>query len=114
MAAAKSTGGVTLPKQIHGRGLTWRVRRRKGLTLNGDLLDGLCVPIRQEIVINTDILTMPDRARKALLHEAMHAMLEAHPQYHDESLIVLLEESVDELIRLNPDFLAMYGYAPKS
>lgn len=107
MAASKE---VVLPKEVYGRGLTWKVRRRRGLRRGGEHLYGLCNPAKQEILINTSICNTVDRARRTLIHETIHSLLEAHPQYYDEKLVVLLEDTVDELIRLNPAILSMYGY----
>lgn len=107
--AAKSPQ-VKLPRAVTVAGLTWRVRRRAKLAQNGEAVDGLCVPKSQEIFIHANALRHIDRARTTLLHEALHAALRSHPQYYDETLIAVLEQGVDELIRLNPDFVEMYGY----
>lgn len=101
---------VTIPKAVTVAGLTWKVRRKKGLKLLGEEVDGLCVPDRQELQLNTVILDKLDRTRKTLNHEATHAGLLAYPQYYDEQLISIIENHVDELIRLNPDLMRMYGY----
>lgn len=102
---------VTLPSHIHGHGLSWRVRRRSTLRRGGETLFGLCDPIHQTIYINTTACGTVERTRRTLIHEALHALLEDHPQYDDEALINLLEGTVDELVRLNPGILALYGYA---
>lgn len=76
----------------------------------GEPVDGLCVPGRQELLLCRSILKWNDRTRKTLLHEALHAALVSHPQYYDETLIAIIEDRMDELIRLNPQFMEMYGY----
>lgn len=70
----------------------------------------MCIPDKQEIRIHRGITTHVDRTRKTILHEAMHAALLYYPQYDDETLVSILEERVDELIRLNPALMEMYGY----
>ena len=81
-----------------------------GLKHLGELVDGLCVPDRQEVLICRHILKWNDRTRKVLLHEAIHAALLTHEQYDDETLVAIIEDRVDELIRLNPKLMEMYGY----
>ena len=98
------------PKTITLAGLEWKVRVRMGLKHLGEFVDGLCVPDRQEVLLCRHILKWTDRTRKTLLHEALHAALVSHQQYHDEVLIAILEDRIDELIRLNPKFMEMYGY----
>lgn len=97
-------------KAITIAGLTWPVRVRSGLKVAGEVVDGVCIPDKQEIRIHRGITTRVDRTRKTILHEAMHAALLSHPQYYDETLIAIIEDRVDELIRLNPALMEMYGY----
>lgn len=97
-------------KSIVVAGLRWAVRVRKDLKHMGEPVDGLCVPGRQELLLCRSILKWNDRTRKTLLHEALHAALVSHPQYYDETLIAIIEDRMDELIRLNPQFMEMYGY----
>lgn len=101
---------VVIPKAVTVAGLTWRIRTRRGLRYGGDVVDGLCIHDSQEIFLRGEILDKADRTRTTLIHEALHASLRAHPQYHDEVLIGILEDRLDELIRLNPDLMRMYGY----
>ncbi len=101
---------VVIPKAVTVAGLTWIIRRKKALKLRGEEVDGLCVPNRQELLLNPVILDKVDRTRKVLIHESTHAGLHAFPQYYDEQLISILENHIDELIRLNPDLMRMYGY----
>lgn len=101
---------VKPPKSVTVAGLTWLIRRKKGLRFHGDEVDGLCVPNRQEILLNPVILDKTDRTRKVIIHEATHAGLLAYLQYDDEQLVGILENYIDELIRLNPDLMRMYGY----
>lgn len=102
-------GGMT-PKSITVSGLTWKVRTKAVVRLNGEDADGLCVPDKQEIHLARKATGRIDRARKTLVHESLHAALVGFPQYYDENLITILEEKVDELIRLNPQLMEMYGY----
>lgn len=101
---------VTPPKRIHVSGLTWKVRVKSVLRHGGESVDGLCIPDKQEIHLARKITEHTDRARKTVVHESMHASLVGFPQYYDENLITILEEKVDELIRLNPQLMEMYGY----
>ena len=101
---------VTPPKHIQVSGLTWKIRRRAKLTHSGEEVYGLIFPDTQEIHLSGKALANADRARKTLVHESMHAALVGFPQYYDENLITILEEKVDELIRLNPQLMEMYGY----
>lgn len=101
---------VVVPKAVTVAGLTWRIRKKKNLKLHGEEADGLCVPNRQELLLNPVILDKVDRTRKVVIHEATHAGLLAYPQYYDEQLIAIIENHIDELIRLNPDLMRMYGY----
>ena len=104
---------MSIPKTITVAGLEWAVRIRTILTHGGETADGLCVPDKQQIILRRKITEKMDRARKTLLHEALHASLLAHPQYYDEVLIAILEDRVDELIRLNPQLLEMYDYVQR-
>ena len=97
---------MTLPPRILAAGLTWPVRTRAKLTS-----DGLCRPKEQDILLHRDCVNRIDRARKTLLHEMLHAMLYDRLElYENEELILLLEDRLDEVLRMNPDFLWMYGY----
>ena len=104
---------VKTPKTITVAGLEWTVRTRTILRHGGETVDGLCVPDRQEIILRKQVVAKADRTRKVLLHECLHAGLLAHPQYYDETLIAIIEDRVDEIIRLNPQLMEMYGYVQR-
>ena len=101
---------MKLPASIFAAGLTWRVRRRRKLMHSGEEVYGLIFPDKQEIHLADTACQTADRMRKTLLHEAAHAMFLGFPQYYDENLMTIFEEKVDELIRLNPAIMEMYGY----
>jgi hypothetical protein len=98
------------PKAITVAGLEWKVRVRTDLKHLGEAVDGLCVPDRQELLLCRSVLKWDDRTRKTLLHESLHAAFVSHKEYYDETLIAIIEDRIDELIRLNPKLMEMYGY----
>lgn len=99
---------VTMPKSVYSAGVTWKIRRRKKLRVGGEECDGVCIPDKSEIVVDSTL--NGDRMRRALIHEVMHAALVSHRQYYDEALISVLEDRLDEIIERNPDLMRMYGY----
>lgn len=100
-----------IPKSLQIGGLTWPVKLRTQVTYNHQACDGLCRPRQQEILLNRAAVEKQDRARKNLLHEALHALFHDHVQYFEnEELICILEERLDEFIRLNPAYFALYEY----
>ena len=104
-----------IPKQLEISGLTWPVKVRSKIVYRNQQCDGLCRPKEQEILLSRACAGKQDRARKNLLHELLHALFYDHVAYYEnEELILLLEERLDEFIRLNPDFLALYGYQHES
>lgn len=100
-----------IPKTLQIAGLTWAVKLRAKILLKGERCDGLCRPLEQDILLDRENVARNDRARKNLLHEGLHALFADRPVYFDdEALIELLEERLDEFIRLNPRFFALYDY----
>ena len=100
-----------IPKKLEISGLAWPVHVRTNLTYRKQRCDGLCKPKEQEILLNRDIVGKHDRARKNLLHELLHALFYDHISYYEnEELILLLEERLNEFIRLNPHYFELYGY----
>lgn len=97
---------AVLPRSLHAAGLTWPVRVRKKMPN-----DGLCRPKEQDILIHADCAARMDRARRTVLHEALHALMyDRREFYENEELVLLLEDRLDEFLRLNPEFMWMYGY----
>jgi hypothetical protein len=100
-----------IPKTLQISGLTWAVKLRAKILFQGERCDGLCRPVEQDILLDRENVARNDRARKNLLHESLHALFADRPEYfNNEELILMLEERLDEFIRLNPRFLALYNY----
>lgn len=102
-----------IPSALRISGLTWGVRVKAKLKNDGGaVLWGQCLPAKQEILLDRSVLKIPDRARRTLLHEAIHAMLESSKHYDDEELVLRLEEKIDQFLMDNPDFRALYQQHP--
>jgi hypothetical protein len=98
---------MILPVSMKIAGLRWRVLPRARIIHDGKRADGLCKPDEQELLVSSKIDGV--RKRRALLHEALHAMFwDDVAVYENEPLILKLEERMDAMLEDNPEFRGMY------